>query len=403
MNQFQVFMFEAGNGDCFLIKCVGESITNVLVDFGYSNTYKKHVKNHFSKMDANNEKLDLIIVTHIDQDHISGGIRFFEENGVASSPNIINVGEVWHNSYRHLEMVETDKKLTEKERLHINRNSIVVEKNRTSNPTDTSGKQGSRLAANLYHYGYKWNYSFNNHAISFKGEEPIWINDSVKVTVLGPTLGELENLKKIWKKELKIKFPTIELNGDVIFDDAIECISLMKRPNNLFSSVKDTSIVNNPEKLAKTIFQEDQDEINASSITCVIEFMNKRILLLGDSISSHVEAQLKKIYKETELPIIFDAIKVSHHGSARNTRNELLNIIDSEHYFISTNGSIHGHPDIETIAKIIVRPYRGFTRNLYFTNKISEIEVFENEEWQKKYEFRTHYRNLSEDFLQINL
>lgn len=32
-------MFEAGNGDSFLVRCIGESTTNILVDFGYSNTY----------------------------------------------------------------------------------------------------------------------------------------------------------------------------------------------------------------------------------------------------------------------------------------------------------------------------------------------------------------------------
>lgn len=396
-------MFEAGNGDSFLIRCMGENITNILVDFGYSNTYKKHVEKHLIKMAANNEKIDLIIVTHIDQDHISGGIRFFEDNGLADNPKIISVGEVWHNSYRHLSMAETDKILTDKERKHVARNSIVVEQNREGNVTDTSGKQGSRLAANLNHNGYNWNLSFNGQAISYKGQEPIYLNDKVKITVLSPTINELEKLKKTWRKELKIKFPTIELNNDTIFDDAIECVSLMRRPNNVPNFLRDTSTTINLDNLANTIFQEDNDEINSSSITCIIEFMDKKILLLGDSIPSIVEEQIKKIYKETDFPIIFDAIKVAHHGSAKNTSNELLDIIDSEHYFISTNGSIHGHPDVEMIAKIIVRANREFTRNLYFTNKISKLDIFDNKEWQQKYQYRTHYRSMSEDSLQIYL
>ncbi|MGG1791756.1 MBL fold metallo-hydrolase [Bacillus mycoides] len=403
MKKFQVTMFEAGNGDSFLIKCIGENTTNILVDFGYSNTYKKHVEKHLKNMATDNEKIDLIIVTHIDQDHISGGIRFFEDNGNADAPKIISVGEVWHNSYRHLEMEETDKILTDRERKHVISNSIVVEQNREGNTTDTSAKQGSRLAANLHHNGYNWNSCFGGQAISYKGQEPIYLNDEVKITVLSPTIIELDKLKKAWKKELKVKFPTIELNNDIIFDDAIECISLMRRPNNASTSSRDTSTTTNLENLASIKFQEDIDEINASSITCIIEFMDKKILLLGDSISSIVEEQIKKIYKETEFPIIFDAIKVAHHGSAKNTRNELLDIIDSEHYFISTNGSIHGHPDNETIAKIIVREKREFTRNLYFTNKISKLDIFDNKEWQHKYQYKTHFRSKSEDSLQIYL
>lgn len=396
-------MFEAGNGDSFLISCLGQNITNILVDFGYSNTYKKHVEEHLINMAAEKEKLDLIIVTHIDQDHISGGIRFFEENGNANAPKIIGVGEVWHNSYRHLEMAETDKVLTEKERKHIASNSIVIEQNREGNTTDTSGKQGSRLATNLHLRGYKWNSSFGGQAISYKGKDAICLNDEVKVTVLSPTMKELEGLKKIWKRELKVKFPTIELNNEIIFDDAIECVSLMRRPNIAPNSSRDTSTTINLENLARTQIEEDIDEINASSITCIIEFMKKKILLLGDSKSSIVEEQIKKIYKEAKFPIIFDAIKIAHHGSARNTRNELLDIIDSENYFISTNGSVHGHPDIETIAKIVIRENSGFTRNLYFSNKITKLDIFDNEELQHKHKFKMHYRSMSKDSLQIYL
>ncbi|HDR6311454.1 TPA: MBL fold metallo-hydrolase [Bacillus cereus] len=402
MNTIQVTMFEAGNGDSFLIKCIGENLTNILVDFGYSYTYKKHTEKYLKSMATNNQKIDLAIVTHIDQDHISGGIRFFEDNGFADAPNIISVGEVWHNSYRHLDMIETDKLLTEKERKHIDRHSLVVEQNRDGNETDTSGKQGSRLAANLKHYGYNWNGSFNGNAILNK-QESIFFNDEVKITVLSPTNKELETLKKTWKKELKIKFPTIALNNDTIFDDAVECISLMRRPSNVSNSLRDASATINLESLANTVFQEDDNEINASSITCIIEFNDKKILMLGDSVPSIVEDQLKKIYGEGDFPIYFDAIKVSHHGSVKNTSSELLNIIDSEHYFISTNGRNYGHPDIETIAKIIVRKDREKFRNIYITNKQSKLDIFQNEEWQRKYQYKIHYRSITKDNLQLYL
>ncbi|HFK1716338.1 ComEC/Rec2 family competence protein [Bacillus cereus] len=402
MDKFQVTMFEAGNGDSFLIKCTGKNTTNILVDFGYSYTYKKHTEKYLKSMAANNEKIDLAIITHIDQDHISGGIRFFEDNEFADATKVISVGEVWHNSYKHLDMIETDKPLTERERKHIVRHSLVVEQNHEGSATDTSGKQGSRLAANLNHYGYNWNGSFNGHAISYN-PEPIILNNEVKITVLSPTNKELEDLKKTWQNELKSKFPTIALNNDAIFDDAIECISLMRRPSNRSNSLKDTSTTTNLENLAKTVFQEDDDEINASSITCIIEFKNKKILMLGDSVPSIVEAQLKKIYNKSDFPLNFDAIKVSHHGSAKNTNNELLNIIDSEHYFVSTNGNNYGHPDIEMIAKIIVRNNREKLRNIYFTNKLTKLDIFQNEEWQQKYQYRTHYRSTTKDNLQIDL
>jgi hypothetical protein len=63
--------------------------------------------------------------------------------------------------------------------------------------------------------------------------------------------------------------------------------------------------------------------------------------------------------------MVFDAIKLSHHGSLRNTSPELLNLIDSPRYFISSNGERHNHPDVEVIKAIVDRPTH-LHRNLYF-------------------------------------
>ncbi|MCR8855661.1 MBL fold metallo-hydrolase [Lysinibacillus fusiformis] len=399
---FSINMFEAGNGDSFFIRCEGKYITNIIIDFGYSNTYKDHIEKYLIAMAANNEKIDLVIITHYDQDHISGGIRFFEDNGSAEKPNIISVSEVWHNSYKHLKIKESDKELTKEEKEYILENSIVVEQNRNIGANDTSAKQGSRLAANLKYYEYNWNSMFENKAIMYRANNSITLNQEVEVIVLSPTPKEIENLEKVWKKELKKKFPTIELNDDEIFDDAVECISLMKRPKSI-PSIKDTSTSINLENLAGREFQEDTDEINASSITCIIKFKEKKLLMLGDSVPSTIEVQLKQIYQERDFPIIFDGIKVSHHGSMRNTSSSLLELIDSKNYFISTNGSSHGHPDIETIAKIITRKNNGFVRKIYFSHKFSKLDFLDSEELKQKYNYELHYKVKSEDAVQIYL
>lgn len=403
MSEIQINMFEAGNGDSILVKCKGKNQTNLLIDFGYSNTYRKHMEKSLKSMSMEKEVIDLAIITHIDQDHISGGIRFFEDNGPSNKPQVIPVKEVWHNSYKHLDMIETTKELTEKEIKHISKHSIVVEQNREAGTTDTSAKQGSRLAANLKFYGYNWNTSFGGRAVSYR-KDPIQLNDEVKITVISPTTNELEKLKKVWKSELKEKFPTIELNDNEIFDDAVECISLMRRPKQIQNFIGYTSSTSNLERLADVSFPEDKDEINGSSITCIVEFNHRKMLFLGDALPSVVEAQIRKIYEGNDFPIYFDAIKIAHHGSARNINEKLLDIIDSQNYLISTNeNNSYGHPDIETIAKIIVRKTEKYTRNLYFTNKISKLNIFENEELQQEYRYIMHYRDVNQDSIQICL
>ncbi|MNY60794.1 hypothetical protein D3C86_1973920 [compost metagenome] len=48
-----------------------------------------------------------------------------------------------------------------------------------------------------------------------------------------------------------------------------------------------------------------------------------------------------------------ELMKVSHHGSMYNTNKELLEIVKTDNYLISTDASKHGLPNKRTIARII--------------------------------------------------
>jgi hypothetical protein len=52
-------------------------------------------------------------------------------------------------------------------------------------------------------------------------------------------------------------------------------------------------------------------------------------------------------------PLEVDLVKVSHHGSKGNTSPELLSMISSKRFVISTNGAIHSLPDKQCLARII--------------------------------------------------
>src|SRR5207253_8361288 len=60
----------------------------------------------------------------------------------------------------------------------------------------------------------------------------------------------------------------------------------------------------------------------------------------------------------------FDAIKVSHHGSLRNTSPELLQLVDAPTYMVSSDGTGHSHPDFEVLAAIVDRPAAD-SRSIY--------------------------------------
>ncbi len=86
--------YPALNGDCFLLT-IGEF--SMLIDGGYVDTYNEYLK---ADLAALGKPLNLVMVTHIDSDHISGINKLFEEN---SGKAIVAVDEVWHNAFRHIQ------------------------------------------------------------------------------------------------------------------------------------------------------------------------------------------------------------------------------------------------------------------------------------------------------------
>ena len=83
----------------------------------------------------------------------------------------------------------------------------------------------------------------------------------------------------------------------------------------------------------------------------MVEFEEKKILYLGDCHAQIVMSWLDELQLNS---IKVDVVKISHHGSQNNTSLDLLRRIECDKYLISTNGKSHGHPDLETLARIAI-------------------------------------------------
>ena len=53
--------------------------TNILIDGGFAETYKDYLKPRLISMAENGEELNLVIVTHVDSDHIEGIIELLRK------------------------------------------------------------------------------------------------------------------------------------------------------------------------------------------------------------------------------------------------------------------------------------------------------------------------------------
>jgi glyoxylase-like metal-dependent hydrolase (beta-lactamase superfamily II) len=95
----RVKIFPASNGDCFLIRGSG---ANVLIDGGYNVTFEDHLRPELAQIGLERQRLDLLVATHIDQDHILGIIALLEANGPAVPRAVLEIDAVWFNSLRCL-------------------------------------------------------------------------------------------------------------------------------------------------------------------------------------------------------------------------------------------------------------------------------------------------------------
>lgn len=312
----QIKFLQAFNGDSIWISFKnGEGLQkNILIDGGTSTTYsykdKKDgkiksgvLKTLIELLKAKNEKLDLVILTHIDDDHIDGFLKWFSKDEAA----IQHIKEIWFNSGR-----------TIKEYLNDTTSKIEPLKFKEKT-TLTSVKQGVDFE-NYIREKEVW-----GERVIKQGDIIDW--NGISFQMLSPGKEKLEKLLKEWKK---------------------------KAPESLLDTSQKDDYKKTLKKLIKEdVFEEDKDVYNGSSIAFILKNDAKNYLLLGDSHPSEIVTALTNLGYNKYNKLNVELFKLSHHGSQKNTSVELLNLVDTSKYVVSTNGDLHSHPNKATIARIV--------------------------------------------------
>ncbi|MDU8498159.1 MBL fold metallo-hydrolase [Pseudomonas syringae] len=337
----------AKHGDCFLVSSEHEGKKfNLLIDGGPSSTFSSAaagasagpLKKILTEIIKNNEVIDLAILTHIDSDHIGGFLKAFQSK--THLPALTK--KIWFNASSAITTFFGTPEIQE--------NTIRC---RHEDDPNTSAKQAQTLESYLAKLGI-W-----NQCIIIAKKEP-YLEGPFKITVLSPTPTELKNLLCIWPLEENSPKTT---NAPRDHDRTIE--ELYEDTNH----TDDTAIA------------------NGSSIAFILESKGKKVLFLGDAFTTTIIDNLKKIgyCKENQLKI--EHTKISHHGSRNNTSLELLEILNCRSFIISTNGSIHRHPDKAVIAKIL----KHNSMNVIHYNYESAVQTILSDEEKKQYGHRLKF------------
>ncbi|HEX5885256.1 MAG TPA: hypothetical protein VFY67_12015 [Pyrinomonadaceae bacterium] len=353
---FQIEMLPAREGDCLLLT-YGQPghERRVLIDGGRAATYAD-LKTRLSRLSDKEREFELLIVTHVDRDHIEGVLKLLQD---PARP--VAFRDIWFNGYDHL-------------------NNVPLER--------FGAVQGEKLTTAILTQRLPWNKTFGGRAVEIDpGFKPIELEGGLKLTVLSPDRQKLEALIPQWEKECEA--------ADLI--PGVEPVPPPEIPPGFeaFGGIK-------IDDLAAEKFETDHSKANGSSIALLAEYDGKRVLLAGDAHADLLENSLQSLAAPEGGRLRLDAVKVSHHGSAYNTSQQVLDLISCPAYLVSTNGSTFRHPDKTAIARLI--SFGGAAKELVFNYSTNETLLWNNRTWMRKHGYMTRYPSANENgFNVLNL
>lgn len=288
------------------------------------------------------KKIELLVVTHIDIDHIDGIVVMLNQTNLK-----YKIEQVWFNGFDQI-------------------NSVIKDK--------LGPKQGEYLSTLIHNKKIKHNLQFGGAAVCITRDTlPTFrIKGGMYLTLLSPDKSSLQRLKSTWMKTLE--------EAGIKSGDKVGALERLKKDKRYQYDPKDKLGDINFKMLLKHHSKGDKSAPNRSSIAFLARYKKQTCLFAGDTPSDMLVSALKRISKTG---ISVEAWKIAHHGSKNSTNRELMKFVECKCFLISSDGKKYSHPDKETIAKII--DVNGPNVHLYF-NYLSPY----NEDWNKTYLKRKH-------------
>ena len=329
----QITAFPARNGESLLIECYGKEKTNILVDMGFSETYNKFIKPKLKSIGEKGEKIDLLVLTHYDSDHVEGAVEFFKD---IINEEFIDIQEIWINDFYALSSDVLDIKDLDEENENIYKFARFMSKiygrdNSKINKVEVSKDDVMNITKLIEELGYnfKINKSFE-YRLVFNDEDKysvVNINDEVNIKIIGPTKANVEKLSKEFFYWIKKNYRNyLDIKKEELFEIFVANISKEedKNTNNLIRKVEVNS--SDDDDVIKEILSQnnkyrDTSLANRNSIAFTLEFNGYKLILAGDT--DH-----KTLIKNIPQNENYSLLKVPHHGSRNNINRELLKKIN---------------------------------------------------------------------------
>ena len=362
----KLHVLQAEYGDCFILESKsGKDSVNVLIDGGPYQTFKKHLKPTLKKIPSNG-KFDLVVLSHIDNDHIVGLLDLLAEiknQRESGKKELVEVEKIWHNSFNDLlELHEEPKKLLRK---IFSAKGMAEVQNIKESLIMKGFQQGTDLTMLAKLLKIPINPDFDKIIVVNDKTRSIHLNN-IGIHLLGPTKKNVDRLRKEWNKWLRKK-------------------------------KTEETVVGLLELLDKSV-------PNLASITFLASIKNRKILFTGDGLGNDIADMLSKnSMLDKNGKFYVDVLKVPHHGSDRNTTQEFFNRVIAEYYIISANGRDE-NPSLDTLEWIIVskHSHKGI-RKIIFTNMTPNVKKVLQKYDPKKFKYESVILKKDSNYVTIPL
>jgi hypothetical protein len=318
MTTFSIEMLPAKHGDALWIEYAdGARTRRISIDGGPIRAYAA-VEERMARLPDDDKRIELLVVTHVDTDHIEGVIRML------ASPRkewLVSPKDIWFNGYRHV----------------LPRDNL-------------GGREGEFISALIHDRALNiWNKAFGGKAVALEDEQDlprVTLAGGMELTLLSPNRAKLDKVAVKWHQDLvKFKLTAGDLKA------AWKQLATLPR----FGLNEESTLGSDDlgDDLRDMLKGQDASHANGSSIAFLARCNGKSCLFLADAHIDLICASIARLVEQEGKPLKVDAVKVSHHGSKNNINAEFFDLVDAKHYLFSTNGDQHNHPDAPAVEAVI--------------------------------------------------
>jgi beta-lactamase superfamily II metal-dependent hydrolase len=434
-------IFQSGKGDCMLFS---NTSTHILVDGGVAPAYNNHVAKELNKLHKAGTALDLVCVSHIDEDHIAGVLKMIEDevdwrvydyhqsngNSRVKAPKVQRppqIKEIWHNSFHEIlknRTGEIESMLTAKANIMMaSKNPEICEMGKHTYSVGQAIQLSKRLQPGQLNIPQ--NKKTGGKFVMYRKGARAMKYGSFAITILAPFAADLDNLReKSWPKWLAENSKGLKGIKEKIDRDA-DALANADFPNIRYYEALAEEM--EPELLASLALAKEMGnrkqvtEPNLASIMFLLEENGTTVLMTGDGHADDIIRGLestRKLKKKEGLHV--DMLKIQHHGANANMTLDFCSRITADYYVFCGNGE-HHNPERQVVEAIIDSRTKNFALtaqaknpfNLIFNSSsdaaddpenrkhMSMLETFVAKAAAKHSNLRYQFMPADKDYLQI--